>query len=134
MSDSARKFPGQSILERLYARGAVRPAIGVSPSFFERFGLTDPWVDLGDLQSWDLEGDGFFTFLSAAPYYARLRAQRQRAYRARRRLLNRLSQGYETLLNRSMGRLVPNSEAEPPSSQSPAGTPVRQMFDSLVHS
>ena len=104
MSDPTHTIPGQSLLERLFARGAVRPAVGVSASFFERFGLTDPWLDSAQLKFLEEDVDGIYSFLSAAPYYARLRAERQRGYRSRRRLLERLSLS-SPLVGRSFERL-----------------------------
>ncbi|MCO4748110.1 MAG: hypothetical protein KC912_25170, partial [Proteobacteria bacterium] len=83
----ARRIPGQSILARLGARGIHRPSLGASPAFYERFGLADPWTVE---ERWlDEASDSPFAFLSAAPYYARLRSLRKEA-RARRRLLGRL--------------------------------------------
>jgi len=83
MSD-ARRIPGSSVSERLCAREVRRLRVGPSPLFYERFGLADPW-DGGET-----DREGMFSFLSAAPYYARLRAQGAAAARARRRLMDRL--------------------------------------------
>jgi hypothetical protein len=105
MSDTAHTVPGQSILERLYSRGTLRPRIGASTSFYERFGLTDPWLDERLWSGEDSEGEGQFFFLSAAPYYRRLRSQRQREWRARRRLLMRLSTSAHRLHGRSIESL-----------------------------
>jgi len=106
MSDTAHTIPGQSILERLYSRGTLRPRIGASASFYERFGLTDPWDDERLWSDRESEGEGEFFFLSAAPYYRRLRSRRQREWRARRRLLMRLSTSAHRLHGRSIDRLT----------------------------
>lgn len=106
MSDTAHSVPGQSILERLYARGAVRPHIGASSAFYDRFGLPDPWTEFRGWTPAEADPDGMFFFLSAAPYYARLRTQRQRDWRARRRLLMRLSDPMPKLQERSLRRLT----------------------------
>lgn len=110
MSESARRIPGQSIFERLMGRVYSRPAVGVSSSFYERFGLTDPWLDEAVVAT--QEDEGFFTFLSAAPYYARLRALRQRAWWGRRRLLQRLAEASNgPLVARPLEWLVRGSAA-----------------------
>ena len=107
MSDAAHTVPGQSILERLYARGVVRPSIGATSAFYERFGLSDPWTEFRGWGQDESESDGLFYFLSAAPYYARLRAQRQRAWRVRRRLMMRLSDPAKHVVgNRALARLA----------------------------
>ena len=72
MSDTAHSVPGHSILERLYARGAVRPHIGASSAFYDRLGLSDPWTEFRGWTPNEADPDGMFFFLSAAPYYARL--------------------------------------------------------------
>ncbi len=101
MSD-ARTIPGQSIFKRLCARGMRRMNIGPSPVFYERFGLQDPWsmnpqFDVG-------EDNEMFSFLSAQPYYARLRAQQSAAARARRRLLGRIGAASSTRLAKRAAR------------------------------
>src|SRR6187399_1498747 len=106
MSDTAHSVPGHSILERLYARGAVRPHIGASSAFYDRLGLADPWTEFRGWTPGEADPDGMFFFLSAAPYYARLKTQRQREWRARRRLLMRLSDPMPALHERAVRRLT----------------------------
>ncbi len=94
MSD-APSIPGIALAERLCARGMRRLNIGPSPVFYERFGLEDPWNHLSG--STEVGSDNeMFSFLSSAPYYARLRAQQSAAARARRRLLDRMAKQEET--------------------------------------
>lgn len=106
MTEKARRLPGQSILERLSTRGVARPSIGATAGFYERFGMQDPWMD-ADLWGPSVEADegDIFSFLSAAPYYARLRGERQRAWRARRRLLRHMAALSRPLAEHPMQRL-----------------------------
>ncbi|TNE90780.1 MAG: hypothetical protein EP330_07575, partial [Deltaproteobacteria bacterium] len=106
----ARRLPGQSILERLGARGIQRPQLGASPGFYERFGLADPWTVE---ERWiEDNSDSPFYFLSAAPYYARLKAMSREA-RARRRILDRLEaepfavRGFAARMNGGIAAALP---------------------------
>ena len=38
-----RQYPGELLVERLFARGERRVRVGVSSAFFARFGLDNPW-------------------------------------------------------------------------------------------
>ncbi|MCB9764007.1 MAG: hypothetical protein H6739_29825 [Alphaproteobacteria bacterium] len=62
-----------------------RPRIGLSPSFYARFGLADPWIDTS-LDAAPGEVDDAFTFLSARPYFQMMRRLAlSRWWRERRR-------------------------------------------------
>ncbi len=71
MDDAARRFPGQSILERVAKRFAARPRIGPSAKFYARFGLDDPWATPSTWQGWDAEDP--FTYVAGGHFFARLR-------------------------------------------------------------
>jgi hypothetical protein len=88
-----RRIPGQSVMQRLFRRESVRPMFGPNPSFFERFGLADPY-SVGP--SWNSEEEGgFLTFLTADAYYqdvygvvgARSRMLRRGESRAERKVV-----------------------------------------------
>ena len=106
MSDTAHTTPGQSLLERLYSRGAIRPSIGATSSFYQRLGLPDPWLDEGEWSVDHMEEQGMYFFLSAAPYYKRMRDDRQREWRARRRLLTRVAESSHVLQVRAFERMA----------------------------
>jgi hypothetical protein len=63
--------PGSRLVDRLDQRQARRPKIGLSPEFYGRFGLTDPWSDVGQLE--DAAPDDLFTFVSGNKYRTRMR-------------------------------------------------------------
>jgi hypothetical protein len=85
MEGEIRSIPGDRLVSRILTRARRRPRMGLSPDFYARFGMEDPWSapeiasDLGG------EGDGM-VFLSAQPYYQMLRrlaaAQKRREKRA----------------------------------------------------
>ena len=54
-----RTFPGEQLVDRLWLRRAERPRIGVSPAFFARFGLEDPWA----LSQHPGDGSGWLSWL-----------------------------------------------------------------------
>ncbi|MSP61647.1 MAG: hypothetical protein EXR72_15200 [Myxococcales bacterium] len=87
-----RRIPGEGLSERMEARTRRRPRLGMSPAFYARLGLDDPWG--APMAATDPGGkaDGM-VFLSAAPYYAMLRklasARRRRERRQERFLEQR---------------------------------------------
>ena len=93
MSSDTRRIPGERLSARVLRRGTVRPSIGTPAAFYERFGLADPLSERGFVGTDCLnDEDGLYSFLSAEPYYAALRAQASwRSSRARRRLLGRIA-------------------------------------------
>lgn len=106
MSNQDHALPGQSIIERLCARGNRRLNVGPSQAFYDRFGVTDPWHFDGQF---DVAEDAeVFSFLSAAPYYQRVRAQQNAAVRARRRLMERLAgqRRHSSYLERASRRMT----------------------------
>lgn len=93
MSSETRRIPGERLTARVLRRGTVRPSLGTPAAFYERFGLADPLAERGFVGEEALNSDdGLYSFLSAQPYYAALRAQASwRSSRARRRLLGRIA-------------------------------------------
>jgi hypothetical protein len=93
MSSDTRRIPGERLTARVLRRGTVRPSIGTPAAFYERFGLADPLAERGFVAEECLnDEDGLYSFLSAEPYYAALRAQASwRSSGARRRLLGRIA-------------------------------------------
>ncbi len=78
-----RKIPGDRLVSRILTRVRRRPRMGLSPDFYARFGMSDPWSapEFGGEEPAATEG---FVFLSAQPYYAmmrRLAASRRRRER-----------------------------------------------------
>lgn len=65
------RTPGSRLVDRLDRRHARRPKIGLSPEFYGRFGLTDPWADVGKLE--DAAPEDLFTFVSGNKYRTRMR-------------------------------------------------------------
>ncbi len=87
-----RRIPGEGLSDRMEARTRRRPRLGMSPAFYARLGLDDPWgAPLAPAQTGG-KADGM-VFLSAAPYYAMLRklasARRRRERRQERFLEQR---------------------------------------------
>ncbi|MDP2312181.1 MAG: hypothetical protein Q8P41_04695, partial [Pseudomonadota bacterium] len=79
-----RKIPGDRLVSRILTRVRRRPRMGLSPDFYARFGMADPWVapEFGGEEPAPA-GEGY-VFLSAQPYYAmmrRLAAARRRRER-----------------------------------------------------
>ncbi|MBM4392949.1 MAG: hypothetical protein FJ090_17625, partial [Deltaproteobacteria bacterium] len=91
MSDAERRVPGEQLAERMQRRTFRRPSLGMSPSFYGRLGIDDPWaVEGADLAPSAAAGD--MVFLSAAPYYAMMRklaAARRRRERRMQRFLEK---------------------------------------------
>ncbi|MES2639021.1 MAG: hypothetical protein V4850_06045 [Myxococcota bacterium] len=78
-----RKIPGDRLVSRILTRVRRRPRMGLSPDFYARFGMADPWTapEFGGEEP--AANDGM-VFLSAQPYYAmmrRLAAARRRRER-----------------------------------------------------
>lgn len=67
-----RRIPGEGLAERMGARERRRPRIGLTPAFYARLGIDDPWAVAGVAGESVAEADGM-VFLSAAPYHAMMR-------------------------------------------------------------
>jgi hypothetical protein len=51
-----RQYPGERLVERLFARGERRVRVGVSSAFFARFGLENPWDLDAPSEGWGFGG------------------------------------------------------------------------------
>ena len=78
------QFPGKRLVERLERRTARRPRVGLSPAFYARFGLADPWLELGEGAS-EQEAKDAFSFVSARPFYQMMRRLALSRWRRERR-------------------------------------------------
>ncbi len=93
MSEQERRVPGERLVERMERRTRRRPRLGMSPAFYSRLGLEDPWAIEGADCEAPVGGDGM-VFVSAAPYYAmlqKLATARRRRERRMQRFLERRS-------------------------------------------
>ena len=94
---SDRRIPGEGLAERMGARERRRPRIGMSPAFYTRLGLEDPWAVAGAPEGGESNAGGM-VFLSSAPFHAMMRklaAARRRRDRRQERL--RVDEGVCTL-------------------------------------
>ena len=84
MAGEDRRIPGEGLVKRMEARTRRRPRIGMSPAFYTRLGLDDPWAspDRAEERS---AGSDSMVFLSGAPYYAMLQKLAASARRRERR-------------------------------------------------
>ena len=84
---SDRRIPGEGLAERMGARERRRPRIGMSPAFYTRLGLEDPWAVAGAPEGGESNAGGM-VFLSSAPFHAMMRklaaARRRRDRRQER--------------------------------------------------
>ena len=78
-----RRVPGQDTMERLERRTKRRPNIGMSPEFYARFGLSDPWSDTA-LGMQDDPG-ALFTYVDASRYRKMMRRLAVSRWRRERR-------------------------------------------------
>lgn len=78
-----RRVPGQGVLERLEQRKQRRPRIGMSPEFYARFGMADPWAE-GPLELQDDPGS-LFTYVDATRYRRMMRRLAFSRWRRERR-------------------------------------------------
>ena len=77
----SRPSLGSRLVQRLESRKARRPRVGLTPAFYARFGLSDPWLDLPSDAGAD-QADEHFSYLSGKRYY---RAMRRLAFSRWRR-------------------------------------------------
>ncbi|HJN75089.1 MAG TPA: hypothetical protein QGF58_14265 [Myxococcota bacterium] len=78
------RYPGKRLVERLERRTVRRPRIGLSPAFYARFGLADPWLELGEGAT-DEQAEEAFSFVSARPFYQTMRRLALARWRRQRR-------------------------------------------------
>lgn len=78
-----RRVAGQATMERLERRTKRRPNIGMSPEFYARFGLSDPWSDTA-LEMQDDPGS-LFTYVDASRYRKMMRRLAVSRWRRERR-------------------------------------------------
>ncbi len=84
-----RRIPGEGLVDRMEARTRRRPRLGMSPAFYARLGLDDPWAGEGVASEGPVAQDGM-VFLSSAPFHAMMRklaAARRRRDRRQERFL-----------------------------------------------
>ncbi|MCK6520469.1 hypothetical protein L6R49_03420, partial [Myxococcota bacterium] len=67
--DKLKSTPGNRLVQRLEGRVSRRPRLGLTPSFFARLGLSDPWLGAAARSSLQSGVSTDFTYLSAQPYY-----------------------------------------------------------------
>ncbi len=85
MEGAERRIPGEGLLKRMEERTRRRPRLGMTPAFYTRLGLEDPWAVPGEPEAAAPGPDGM-VFLSAAPYYAMLKKLAAARKRRDRRL------------------------------------------------
>ena len=78
------RFPGQSLVDRLEKRKARRPRVGLSPAFYARFGLEDPWLELGGAED-ESQVEEMFSYVSARPWQLMMRRLAMARWRRARR-------------------------------------------------
>src|SRR4051812_26406126 len=86
MEGEIRNIPGDRLVSRIFTRVGRRPRLGLSPDFYARFGMDDPWSSPGVVDE-SAQSDGM-VYLSAQPYYAMMRRLAAARKRRERRLAN----------------------------------------------
>ena len=115
-----RNIKTSRLVERLERRMSRRPQIGLTPTFYARFGLADPWLSApanGDPSQID---DGF-TFVSARPFYAMMRRLAQARWRRERRV-SRFFERRAGVLTATRQRRFPGEMAAPIAALMPASS------------
>ena len=109
MDGETRRIPGERLVSRVLSRTRRRPRMGLSPDFYARFGMEDPWT-APEIGGESVESGDGMVFLSAAPYYAMLR--RLAAARKRReRRLARFAEKHGAPKVRAVSRQWPGESA-----------------------
>ena len=67
--DKLKSTPGNRLVQRLEGRISRRPRLGLTPKFYTRMGLTDPWLGAAARSGLQAGMSSDFTYLSAQPYY-----------------------------------------------------------------
>ena len=67
--DKLKSTPGNRLVQRLEGRISRRPRLGLTPKFYTRMGLTDPWLGAAARSGLQSVMSSDFTYLSAQPYY-----------------------------------------------------------------
>jgi hypothetical protein len=67
--DKLKSTPGNRLVQRLEGRISRRPRLGLTPKFFTRLGLSDPWLGAAARSGLQSGMSSDFTYLSAQPYY-----------------------------------------------------------------
>lgn len=112
---SERRIPGEGLAERMGARERRRPRIGMSPAFYTRLGLDDPWATSGTPEGGEAAANGM-VFLSAAPFHAMMR-KLAAARRRRDRHQERFAQGRAGITMRAARRFWPGEGVTLPTSR-----------------
>ncbi|MFT5679337.1 MAG: hypothetical protein ACI8RZ_000241 [Myxococcota bacterium] len=110
---SERNLIGARLLKRLEKRSVRRPRMGLSPAFYERFGLADPWLQ-GSTAPEVREGSGDFVYLSGKPFYQMLRRLGQARLRRQKRLERYASRYGERRPVKAARRLWPGESSSRP--------------------
>ena len=108
---SERGLIGDRLMKRLERRSARRPRIGLSPSFYARFGMADPWLE-GSHRAESVESDGDFVYVSGQPFYQMLRRLGEARQRRQQRLA-RYGSGISRRRLKAAHRLWPGEKARP---------------------
>ena len=112
--DKNHKVPGERLSQRLTSRTARRPRMGMSPAFYLRFGMEDPW--LGGLPEGPVGADHDdpfgFTYVSRRAYDQHLL---RLAWARRRRddRMERLTRRYGVVRLKAASRRWPGERARP---------------------
>jgi hypothetical protein len=112
---SERRIPGEGLAERMGARERRRPRIGMSPAFYTRLGLDDPWASPGTPEGGEAASNGM-VFLSAAPFHAMMR-KLAAARRRRDRRQERFAQARAGITMRAARRSWPGEGVKLPTSR-----------------
>lgn len=112
---SERRIPGEGLAERMGARERRRPRIGMSPAFYTRLGLDDPWATPGTPEGGEAASNGM-VFLSAAPFHAMMR-KLAAARRRRDRRQERFAQARAGITMRAARRSWPGEGVKLPTSR-----------------
>jgi hypothetical protein len=112
---SERRIPGEGLAERMGARERRRPRIGMSPAFYTRLGLDDPWATPGAPEGGEAASNGM-VFLSAAPFHAMMR-KLAAARRRRDRRQERFAQARAGITMRAARRAWPGEGVKLPTSR-----------------
>ena len=144
MDGENRRTPGDRLVSRILTRERRRPRMGLTPDFYARFGMDDPW-SAPSIPGEEPAGDGM-VFLSAAPYYAMMRrlaaARRRRerrlaAFSERRadrklRALTRAYPGAASMVSSRLARVVLDEMTLPPSAPAQAPVVASEQPDQLM--
>lgn len=110
--ENHHRVPGERLSSRLSSRTHRRPRMGMSPAFYLRFGLEDPWLPTGPVGA-DHDEDGLhFSYVSRRAYDQHL-LRLAWARRRRDARLERLSQRYGNIRLKAANRRWPGESTRP---------------------